>query len=150
MQEGILSLMQMPRTTVAVHRIREAGLPYVVVLSESDDGRRDRELRHAGRRAYRRAGRADRPVRPRVIENTIREKLPEGFQRAEYLLDHGMSTWWLHRHRMRETLGRLLGLCATAAPRPAPEPEPETVVAEAAPETPPPGAEPAPAERPTA
>ncbi len=151
MQEGILSLMQMPRTTVAVHRIREAGLPYVVVLSDPTTGGVTASYAMLGDVHIAEPGALIGLSGPRVIENTIREKLPEGFQRAEYLLDHGMVDMVVHRHRMRETLGRLLGLLRDRRPAPpAPEPEPETVVAEAAPETPPPGAEPAPAERPTA
>ena len=106
MQEGMLSLMQMPRTTVAVQRLREARLPYIVVLTHPTTGGRDGLLRHAGRHPHRRAGRADLLRRARVIEQTIREKLPEGFQRAEYLFEHGMIDIVVHRHQLRETLRR--------------------------------------------
>jgi acetyl-CoA carboxylase carboxyl transferase subunit beta len=89
MQEGALSLMQMPRTTLGVQDAQRGGPALYRGPHRPDHGRRDRVLRHAGRCADFRTGRPDRLCRPRVIEQTIREKLPEGFQRAEYLAGKG-------------------------------------------------------------
>ncbi|UOM33402.1 acetyl-CoA carboxylase, carboxyltransferase subunit beta [Acuticoccus sp. I52.16.1] len=108
MQEGILSLMQMPRTTAALIALREAGLPYVVVLTNPTTGGVTASYAMLGDVHIAEPGALIGFAGPRVIEQTIREKLPEGFQRAEYLLDHGMVDMVVHRHEMKATLGRLL------------------------------------------
>jgi acetyl-CoA carboxylase carboxyl transferase subunit beta len=106
MQEGILSLMQLPRTTVAVRMLR--GRPALFRRADQPDhGRRHRLLRHAGRHPYRRARRADRLRRAARDRADHREKLPDGFQRAEYLKDHGMVDMVVHRHEIPATLARL-------------------------------------------
>ncbi|MCB1436450.1 MAG: acetyl-CoA carboxylase carboxyltransferase subunit beta [Rhodobiaceae bacterium] len=107
MQEGILSLMQMPRTTVAVQEMREAGLPYIVVLTNPTTGGVTASYAMLGDIHIAEPGALICFAGPRVIEQTIREKLPDGFQRAEYLRDHGMVDMVVHRHQMRETLSRL-------------------------------------------
>ena len=110
MQEGILSLMQMPRTTIAVQRLREARLPYVVVLTDPTTGGVTASYAMLGDIHIAEPGALICFAGPRVIQQTIREQLPEGFQRAEYLLEHGMIDMVVHRHEMRETLGRLCNL----------------------------------------
>ncbi|MBM3502382.1 MAG: acetyl-CoA carboxylase carboxyltransferase subunit beta [Alphaproteobacteria bacterium] len=110
MQEGILSLMQMPRTVVAVDMVREARLPYVVVLTDPTTGGVTASYAMLGDIAIAEPGALIGFAGPRVIEDTIREQLPEGFQRAEYLLAHGMIDMVVHRHKLRETLGRILSL----------------------------------------
>jgi acetyl-CoA carboxylase carboxyl transferase subunit beta len=107
MQEGILSLMQLPRTTVAVHRLREARLPYIVVLTNPTTGGVTASYAMLGDVHIAEPGALIGFAGPRVIEQTIREKLPEGFQRAEYLRDHGMVDMVVHRHELRPTLARL-------------------------------------------
>ena len=107
MQEGIMSLMQMPRTTVAVQQLRNAGLPYVVVLTDPTTGGVTASYAMLGDIHIAEPGALICFAGPRVIEQTIREKLPEGFQRAEYLLEHGMIDMVVHRHEMRETLSRV-------------------------------------------
>jgi acetyl-CoA carboxylase carboxyl transferase subunit beta len=97
MQEGILSLMQMPRTTVAVQMLREAGLPYIVVLTHPTTGGVTASYAMLGDVQIAEPNALICFAGPRVIEQTIREKLPEGFQRAEYLLDHGMLDRVTHR-----------------------------------------------------
>ncbi len=104
MQEGILSLMQMPRTTVAVQMLKEAGLPYVVVLTHPTTGGVTASYAMLGDVQIAEPNALICFAGPRVIEQTIREKLPEGFQRAEYLLDHGMLDRVTHRKKMREEL----------------------------------------------
>ncbi len=108
MQEGILSLMQMPRTTVAVQELREAGLPYIVVLTNPTTGGVTASYAMLGDVHIAEPGALICFAGPRVIEQTIREKLPEGFQRAEYLLEHGMVDMVVHRHDMRDTLSRIV------------------------------------------
>ncbi|GAK34257.1 acetyl-coenzyme A carboxylase carboxyl transferase subunit beta [alpha proteobacterium Q-1] len=110
MQEGILSLMQMPRTTVAVDMVKEAGLPYIVVLTDPTTGGVTASYAMLGDVHIAEPGALIGFAGQRVIEQTIREKLPEGFQRAEYLLDHGMVDMVVHRHEMRATLRRLVSL----------------------------------------
>jgi acetyl-CoA carboxylase carboxyl transferase subunit beta len=110
MQEGILSLMQMPRTTVGVDMLNEAGLPYIVVLTDPTTGGVSASYAMLGDVQIAEPGALIGFSGPRVIEQTIRERLPEGFQRAEYLLEHGMIDMIVHRHQMKETLGRLLRL----------------------------------------
>jgi acetyl-CoA carboxylase carboxyl transferase subunit beta len=108
MQEGILSLMQMPKTTVALAELREAGLPYVVVLTDPTTGGVTASYAMLGDVQIAEPGALIGFAGQRVIEQTIREKLPEGFQRAEYLLDHGMIDMVVPRHRMKETLAKLI------------------------------------------
>ena len=110
MQEGILSLMQMPRVTIAVQEIREAGLPYIVVLTNPTTGGVTASYAMLGDVHIAEPGALVGFAGPRVIEQTIREKLPEGFQRAEYLLEHGMIDMVVHRHQLKSTLARLCRL----------------------------------------
>jgi acetyl-CoA carboxylase carboxyl transferase subunit beta len=110
MQEGILSLMQMPRATVAAQMLREAGLPYVVVLTDPTTGGVTASYAMLGDVQIAEPGALICFAGPRVIEQTIRETLPEGFQRSEYLLEHGMLDMVVKRSDMRETLTRLLRL----------------------------------------
>src|SRR6202007_617700 len=107
MQEGILSLMQLPRTTVAVQDLREAKQPYIVVLTNPTTGGVTASYGRLGAVQIAERGALIGFAGPRVIEQTIREKLPEGFQRAEYLRDHGMIDMVVHRHKLRETIARL-------------------------------------------
>ena len=117
MQEGILSLMQMPRTTVAVEMLREANKPYIVVLTNPTTGGVTASYAMLGDVHIAEPGALVGFAGPRVIEQTIREKLPEGFQRAEYLRDHGMVDMVVHRHQLRETLSRLCAVLTKAPPR---------------------------------
>ena len=108
MQEGALSLMQMARTTLAIQRLKDARLPYVVVLTDPTYRRRHRLLRHAGRRASGRAGRPIGFAGRRVIEQTIRETLPAGFQTAEFQVEHGMVDRVVTRKELPAVLGSIL------------------------------------------
>jgi acetyl-CoA carboxylase carboxyl transferase subunit beta len=108
MQEGILSLMQMPRSTAAIAELKEAGLPYIVVLTDPTTGGVTASYAMLGDIQIAEPGALIGFAGQRVIEQTIREKLPEGFQRAEYLLDHGMLDMVVRRHDLRETLGRVI------------------------------------------
>ena len=108
MQEGILSLMQMPRTTVAVDMVQEAGLPYVVVLTHPTTGGVTASYAMLGDVQIAEPNALICFAGPRVIEQTIRETLPEGFQRAEYLLDHGMLDRVTHRRDLRPELASIL------------------------------------------
>jgi acetyl-CoA carboxylase carboxyl transferase subunit beta len=110
MQEGILSLMQLPRTTVAIQRLRRAGLPYIAVLTNPTTGGVTASYAMLGDVHIAEPGAMIGFAGPRVIEQTIREKLPEGFQRAEYLHDHGMVDMVLHRKEIRGTVSRLCRL----------------------------------------
>ena len=110
MQEGILSLMQMPRTTIAVQRLRAARLPYIVVLTDPTTGGVTASYAMLGDIQIAEPGALICFAGPRVIQQTIREQLPEGFQRAEYLLAHGMIDMVVHRHQMRDTLARVIRL----------------------------------------
>ena len=101
MQEGILSLMQMPRTTVGVLRLREAGLPFIVVLTNPTTGGVTASYAMLGDVHIAEPGALIGFAGPRVIEQTIREKLPKGFQRSEYLYEHGMVDMVVHRHNLR-------------------------------------------------
>src|SRR5919206_5046124 len=114
MQEGILSLMQMPRTTVALQELKEAGLPYIVVLTDPTTGGVTASYAMLGDLHIAEPGALIGFAGPRVIEQTIREKLPEGFQRAEYLRDHGMIDMVVHRHELRPTLARLCRVLSKA------------------------------------
>jgi acetyl-CoA carboxylase carboxyl transferase subunit beta len=108
MQEGILSLMQMPRTTIAVQRLRDARLPYVVVLTDPTTGGVTASYAMLGDIHIAEPGALICFAGPRVIQQTIREQLPEGFQRAEYLLAHGMIDMVVHRHQLTQTLATVL------------------------------------------
>ena len=120
MQEGILSLMQMPRTTIAVQKLREARLPYVVVLTDPTTGGVTASYAMLGDVHIAEPGALICFAGPRVIQQTIREQLPEGFQKAEYLLSHGMVDMVVHRHKLRDTLSRVCRLLSrgTVAARP--------------------------------
>ena len=107
MQEGILSLMQMPRTTIAVQDLRDARLPYIVVLTNPTTGGVTASYAMLGDIHISEPGALIGFAGQRVIEQTIREKLPDDFQRAEYLLDHGMVDMVVHRHDLKATLARL-------------------------------------------
>ena len=109
MQEGILSLMQMPKTTVAISMLREEGIPFIVVLTDPTTGGVTASYAMLGDVHISEPGAMIGFAGQRVIENTIREKLPEGFQTAEYLLEHGMIDMVVHRKELRETLARVMG-----------------------------------------
>ncbi len=120
MQEGVLSLMQMPRTTVAVQELRLNKLPYIVVLTHPTTGGVTASYAMLGDLHIAEPGALIGFAGQRVIEQTIREKLPEGFQRAEYLQEHGMVDMVVHRHEMRETLSRIVRLLMKAPSREVP------------------------------
>ncbi len=127
MQEGILSLMQMPRTTVALQMLKEAGLPYICVLTHPTTGGVTASYAMLGDVQIAEPNALICFAGPRVIEQTIREKLPEGFQRAEYLLDHGMLDRVTHRKDLRRELVTILRMLtgqppAVAGDLPAPDP----------------------------
>ena len=128
MQEGILSLMQMPRSTVAIQMLKEAGLPYIVVLTHPTTGGVTASYAMLGDVHIAEPNALICFAGPRVIEQTIREKLPEGFQRAEYLLDHGMLDRVTSRTEMRGELITIVRMLMGMSPEikgdlPAPEPE---------------------------
>ena len=134
MQEGILSLMQMPRTTIGVQMMREAGLPFIVVFTNPTTGGVTASYAMLGDVHIAEPGALIGFAGPRVIEQTIREKLPEGFQRSEYLYDHGMVDMVVHRHEIRSTLARVLRVLTHQAPpviQPAALPAPQTTPANA-------------------
>lgn len=142
MQEGILSLMQMPRATVALQMLREAGLPYICVLTHPTTGGVTASYAMLGDVQIAEPNALICFAGPRVIEQTIREKLPEGFQRAEYLLDHGMLDLVVPRPQMRDELIRILRMLMNQPPAlagnlPAPDPQPDPA------DTPEPAPEPA-------
>jgi acetyl-CoA carboxylase carboxyl transferase subunit beta len=114
MQEGMFSLMQMPRTTIAIRRLREARLPYIVVLTNPTTGGVTASYAMLGDVHIAEPGALIGFAGPRVIEQTIREKLPAGFQRSEYLKDHGMVDMVVHRHELRAVIGRLCRLLTHA------------------------------------
>lgn len=114
MQEGALSLMQMPRTTVAALRLREAGIPYIVVLTNPTTGGVTASYAMIGDVHIAEPGALIGFAGARVIEQTIREKLPKGFQRSEYLYEHGMVDMVVHRHNLRPTIGSLVGILTKA------------------------------------
>ncbi len=116
MQEGVFSLMQMPRTTVAVQRLRAAKLPYIVVLTNPTTGGVTASYAMLGDVHIAEPGAVIGFAGARVIEQTIRERLPEGFQRAEYLREHGMVDMVIRRHDLRATLARLCALLTHAPP----------------------------------
>ena len=102
--------MQMPRTTVIIQELRDRGLPYIVILTDPTTGGVTASYGMLGDVHIAEPGALIGFAGPRVIQDTINEKLPEGFQRAEYLLEHGMVDMVVHRHRLAETLGKLLRL----------------------------------------
>lgn len=114
MQEGILSLMQLPRTTVAVNMLKEAGLPYIVVLTNPTTGGVTASYAMLGDVHIAEPGAEICFAGKRVIEQTIREKLPEGFQTSEYLLEHGMVDMVISRHEILDTLATLLKIMTKA------------------------------------
>ena len=128
MQEGILSLMQMPRSTVAIQMLKEAGLPYIVVLTHPTTGGVTASYAMLGDVHIAEPNALICFAGPRVIEQTIREKLPEGFQRAEYLLDHGMLDRVIDRGAMRDELISITRMLLNMPPPikgdlPAPDPD---------------------------
>jgi acetyl-CoA carboxylase carboxyl transferase subunit beta len=135
MQEGVLSLMQMPRTTIAVQELHEAGLPYIVVLTDPTSGGVTASYAMLGDVHIAEPGAMIAFSGPRVIESTIRQKLPEGFQRAEYLLEKGMIDRVVPRGDMRETIGAILSvlMARRAAAAADTDAEPELPLPEPAP-----------------
>jgi acetyl-CoA carboxylase carboxyl transferase subunit beta len=125
MQEGVLSLMQLPRTTIGVELLREACLPYIVVLTDPTTGGVSASYAMLGDIHIAEPGALIGFSGLRVIEQTIRERLPEGFQRAEYLLDHGMIDMIVHRHQLKAVLSRILYLMLK---KPAPPQMPPAMV----------------------
>ena len=117
MQEGVLSLMQMPRTTVAVQELRAAKIPYIVVLTHPTTGGVTASYAMLGDVQISEPAALIGFAGQRVIEQTIREKLPPGFQRAEYLQEHGMVDMVVHRHQMRETVSRMVRILMKAPSR---------------------------------
>jgi acetyl-CoA carboxylase carboxyl transferase subunit beta len=121
MQEGILSLMQMARTTVAVERVKEKGLPYIVLLTDPTTGGVSASFAMLGDVAIAEPGALIGFTGARVVEGTIREKLPEGFQSAEYCLDHGVIDMVVPRRELTATLARIIDILsrhpADATPR---------------------------------
>ena len=110
MQEGMLSLVQMPRTVIAVDRVREAGLPYIVLLTDPTTGGVSASFAMLGDIQIAEPGAMIGFAGKRVIQDTVREELPEGFQTAEYLRDHGMVDMVIPRAELNTTLARLLSL----------------------------------------
>lgn len=110
MQEGILSLMQMPRSVIAVDQVKEAGLPFIVLLTDPTTGGVSASFAMLGDIQIAEPGAQIGFAGARVIEETIREKLPEGFQRAEYLLEHGIIDLVIARKDLREQIGRIISL----------------------------------------
>jgi len=121
MQEGAISLMQMPRTTIAVEMVKEAGLPYIVVFTDPTTGGVTASFAMLGDIHLSEPGAMIGFAGARVIEQTVREKLPEGFQRAEYLHAHGLVDLVVERKALKETLARLIGLLAAPGALPGAE-----------------------------
>ena len=116
MQEGILSLMQMAKTSAARARLRDAGLPYVSVLLHPTTGGVAASFAFLGDVILAEPGALIGFAGPRVIQQTIGQELPEGFQRSEFLLEHGMVDRIVSRLEMREQIGALLTLLGFPAP----------------------------------
>ena len=116
MQEGILSLMQLPRTVIAVEEVKEAGLPYIVLLTDPTTGGVTASFAMLGDIQVAEPGALIGFAGQRVIEQTVREKLPEGFQRSEYLKDHGIVDIVVPRHELRDTLINLIDLLRNKTP----------------------------------
>ncbi|MBS1097784.1 acetyl-CoA carboxylase carboxyltransferase subunit beta [Gluconobacter sphaericus] len=110
MQEGVVSLMQMPRTTIGVQMLQEAGLPYIVVFTNPTTGGVSASFAMLGDVHIAEPNALIAFAGPRVIQDTVREKLPEGFQRSEYLREHGMVDIVAKRSELPELLGRILGI----------------------------------------
>lgn len=110
MQEGILSLMQMPRTVVALEMVKEAGLPYIVLLTDPTTGGVSASFAMLGDIAIAEPGAIIGFTGARVIEETIRQKLPDNFQKSEYLLDHGMVDMVVPRVELKRTIGKILNI----------------------------------------
>jgi acetyl-CoA carboxylase carboxyl transferase subunit beta len=110
MQEGAVSLMQMPRTTIAVQMVKEAGLPFIVVLTDPTTGGVTASFAMLGDVQIAEPNALICFAGARVIEQTVREKLPEGFQRAEYLLAHGIIDMVVKRGELTATLARVIDL----------------------------------------
>ena len=110
MQEGVLSLMQMPRTILAADMVKEKGLPYIVLLTDPTTGGVSASFAMVGDIILAEPGAVVGFAGARVIEETIHETLPDGFQRAEYLFDHGMVDLVVPRAEQHATLARILGL----------------------------------------
>lgn len=110
MQEGILSLMQMPRSIIALDLVKEAGLPYIVLLTDPTTGGVSASFAMLGDITLSEPGAIIGFAGRRVIEETIREQLPPDFQTAEYLLEHGMVDRVVDRRELKEDLGRILSL----------------------------------------
>jgi acetyl-CoA carboxylase carboxyl transferase subunit beta len=110
MMEGAISLMQMPRTTIAAQMVKEAGLPYIIVLTDPTTGGVTASFAMLGDIQIAEPGAMIGFAGARVIEQTVREKLPDGFQRSEYLYDHGIIDMIVRRGELRETLMRLTSL----------------------------------------
>ncbi|NKC32302.1 acetyl-CoA carboxylase, carboxyltransferase subunit beta [Falsiroseomonas selenitidurans] len=134
MQEGAVSLMQMPRTVIATRMVKEAGLPFIVVLCDPTTGGVTASFAMLGDIQIAEPGALIGFAGARVIEQTVREKLPEGFQRAEYLLEHGILDMVVKRHDLRATLARLISLLREPMLLAEPEPEAEALPALPAPE----------------
>ena len=116
MQEGAISLMQMPRTTIAGRLVKEAGLPFITVLTDPTTGGVTASFAMLGDIQLAEPGALIGFAGARVIEQTVRETLPDGFQRAEYLHEHGIVDMVVKRSEMRNTLGRIIGLLRDKAP----------------------------------
>ncbi|MBD8687863.1 acetyl-CoA carboxylase carboxyltransferase subunit beta [Rhizobium skierniewicense] len=129
MQEGILSLMQLPRTTVVVNMLKEAGMPYIVVLTNPTTGGVTASYAMLGDVHIAEPGAEICFAGKRVIEQTIREKLPEGFQTSEYLLEHGMVDMVVDRREIPKTLASLLKIMTKAPADPSSEDLPMAVSA---------------------
>lgn len=110
MQEGILSLMQMPRTTIAVERVKEAGLPYITLLADPTTGGVSASFAMLGDIAIAEPGAVIGFAGARVIEETIRQKLPDNFQKSEYLRDHGMVDLVIHRREIKDQISKILSI----------------------------------------
>ncbi len=123
MQEGTVSLMQMPRTVIATRMVKEAGLPFIVVMCDPTTGGVTASFAMLGDIHIAEPGALIGFAGARVIEQTVREKLPEGFQRAEYLLQHGILDMVVKRHDMRATLARVISLLREPMPLVTPTPD---------------------------
>ncbi len=123
MQEGAVSLMQMPRSVIAARMVKEAGLPFIVVLCDPTTGGVTASFAMLGDLQIAEPGALIGLAGARVIEQTVRETLPEGFQRAEYLLEHGILDMVVKRGEMRATLARIIGLLREPMLAEPPEPD---------------------------
>ena len=117
MQEGMLSLMQMARTTAAVNMVKEKGLPYIVILTDPTTGGVSASFAMLGDIHIAEKGCMIGFAGARVIEQTIREKLPEGFQRAEYLKEHGMVDMVVRRAEMKNELVKVISILMHQKPK---------------------------------